>query len=82
MTNMLPIYIVVDALDECSNFSGTPSASEEVPELIGELGDLKLSNVHLCVASRSEIDIRMVLESLRNGLSKFPFMTRAGKGGY
>jgi hypothetical protein len=70
MTDMLslpgqsPIYIIINALDECPNFSGTPSAREEVLDLIEELVDLKLPNVHLCVASRPEIDIRMVLEPL------------------
>jgi hypothetical protein len=59
-----PTYIIVDALDECPNSSGTPSAREEVLELINELVDLKLPNVHLCVASRPEMDIRMVLEPL------------------
>ena len=57
-------YVIVDALDECPNLSGTPSAREEVLDLIQELVDLKLPNVHLCVASRPEIDIRMVLEPL------------------
>ena len=32
--------------------------------LIEEVVDLKLPNVHLCVASRPEMDIRMVLEPL------------------
>jgi hypothetical protein len=59
-----PIYIIVDALDECPNLSGTPSAREEVLELMEELIDLKLPNVHLCVASRPEVDIRMVLDPL------------------
>jgi hypothetical protein len=59
-----PIYLIIDALDECPNFSGMPSAREEVLELIEELVDLKLPNVHLCVASRPEIDIRMTLEPL------------------
>ena len=59
-----PTYIIVDAVDECQNLSGTPSAREEVLELIEELVDLKLPNVHLCVASRPEMDIRMVLEPL------------------
>ena len=59
-----PIYIIVDALDECPNFSGTPSAREEVMDLIEELVNLNLPNIHLCVASRPEIDIRMVLEPL------------------
>jgi len=70
MTDMLslsglgPIYIIIDALDECPNFSGTPSAREEVLELIEELVDLKLPNVHLCLASRPEIDIQTVLGPL------------------
>ena len=70
MTNMLslpgqaPFYIIVDGLDECPNLSGTPSAREVVLELIEELVDLKLPNLHLCVASRPEVDIRVVLEPL------------------
>ena len=59
-----PIYIVIDALDECPNFPGRPSARDEVLELIEELVDLKLPNLHLCVASRPEMDIRTVLEPL------------------
>ena len=70
MTDMLslpgqgPVYIIVDALDECPNFSGTPSAREKVLEAIEELVELKLRHVHLCVASRPEMDIRIVLEPL------------------
>ena len=70
MTDMLslpgqaPVYIIVDALDECPNFPGRPSARGRVLELIEELVNLKLPNVHLCVASRPEIDIRVVLEPL------------------
>jgi hypothetical protein len=59
-----PIYIIIDGVDECPNFPGRPSAREEVLELIEDLVDLKLPNVHLCVASRPEIDIRMMLGPL------------------
>jgi hypothetical protein len=70
MTDMLnlpvqgPVYIIVDALDECPNFPGRPSAREEVLEFIEELVNLELPNVHLCMASRPEMDIRIVLEPL------------------
>jgi len=59
-----PIYIVVDALDECPNFSGSPSAREEVLEFVEEIVNLNLPNIHLCMASRPEMDIRAVLEPL------------------
>jgi hypothetical protein len=59
-----PIYIIVDAVDECPNSSGTPSAREEVLELIKDLVNLEFPNVHLCVASRPEIDIRVAFEPL------------------
>jgi hypothetical protein len=59
-----PVYIIVDALDECPNSPGRPSAREKVLELIEELIGLKLQNVHLCVASRPEMDIQVVLELL------------------
>ena len=59
-----PFYIIIDGVDECPNFPGRPSARGEVLELIEELVNLKLRNVHLCVASRPEMDIRGVLEPL------------------
>ena len=58
------IYMIVDALDECPNSPGTPSAREEVLEFVKDIVSLKLSNVNLCVASRPEMDIRLVLEPL------------------
>ena len=60
-----PIYIIIDALDECPDVSGTPSAREEVLDLVDDLVKLNLPNVHLCVASRPEIDIRKALEPLQ-----------------
>jgi hypothetical protein len=72
MTDMLklpgqgPIYIVVDAVDESPNFPGRLSARKRVLMLIEEVVGLKLPNVHLCVTSRPEMDIRLVLEPLTN----------------
>jgi hypothetical protein len=61
-----PIYIIVDGLDECPSSSGTLSARGKVLELIKELVGLELFDVHLCVASRPEIDIQKVLTSLNS----------------
>jgi hypothetical protein len=59
-----PTYIIIDALDECPNTSGIPSPRKEVLELIDELVDLRLPNLHICVTSRPEIDIQAVLHHL------------------
>ena len=59
-----PVYLIIDALDECPNNSGLPTAREEVLSLVQDLVDLHLPNVHICVTSRPEIDIRTTLESL------------------
>ena len=59
-----PVYIIIDALDECPNTSGMPSPREQVLDLLKKLIDLSLPNLHLCVTSRPEIDIRHALEPL------------------
>jgi len=60
-----PIYIILDALDECPVTSTVPpSPREEVLEFVDELVALHLSNLHICVTSRPEHDIRVVLERL------------------
>ena len=59
-----PVYLIIDALDECPNSSGMPSPREQVLDLLKDLAELSLPNLHLCVTSRWEIDIRNVLEPL------------------
>lgn len=57
-------YIIFDALDECPNTSGIPSARKEILSLVKELVDLRLPNLRICVTSRPEVDIRAVLQPL------------------
>jgi hypothetical protein len=59
-----PTYLIIDALDESSNTSGMPSPREMVLQLLKEIVNLSLPNLHICVTSRPEIDIRNVLEPL------------------
>jgi hypothetical protein len=59
-----PIFIVLDALDECPDSSGIPSPRDEVLQLVKELVDLHLQDLHICATSRPEVDIRAVLEPL------------------
>jgi len=58
------LYLVVDALDECSNSSGYPAPREQVLEIVRELVELCLPDAHFCITSRPEVDIRDVLEPL------------------
>jgi len=58
-----PIYLIVDALDECPNTS-LPSDRNEVLVLLEDLVDLKLPNLRICVTSRPEADIKSILEPL------------------
>jgi len=59
-----PVYLIIDALDECQNHTGMPTSREEVLNLIQDLANLHLPNVHICVTSRPEIDIQTALEPL------------------
>jgi len=64
LPDQCPIYLIMDALDESPNTSGIPSPREMVLQLLKELVNLSLPNLHVCVTSRPEIDIRNVLEPL------------------
>ena len=59
-----PIYLVIDALDECPNDSGIPSSREKVLKTVKELVGLPHPNLRLCVTSRPEYDICTTLEPL------------------
>ena len=63
-TGQVPIYLVIDALDECPNDSGIPSPRERVLDLVKELIELRLPNLRLCITSRPEFDIHTTLEPL------------------
>ena len=58
------MYIIIDALDECPNISGMPTAREKVLKFLESLVRLQLPNVHICLSSRPEFDIRTSLEPL------------------
>jgi hypothetical protein len=59
-----PVYIILDALDECPNTSGTPSPRKEVLDFLKDLVSLRLSDLHICVTSRPEFDIQAALGPL------------------
>lgn len=59
-----PIYIIIDALDECPNISARPTPRAILLKLLKGLIDLRIPNLHICITSRPEVDIRSVLEPL------------------
>ena len=58
----VPIYLILDAVDECPHTIGISSSRDKVLALVEMLAKLNLSNLHLCITSRPEIDIRTFLE--------------------
>ena len=60
----LPVYLIIDALDECPDGSGIPSSRGKVLELVKTLVELHLPNLRIFATSRPESDIRIALEPL------------------
>ena len=61
LSEQLPIFVIMDALDECPNTTGTLSAREEVLDLVEDLVGSSQPNLFICVTSRPEQDIQTVL---------------------
>jgi len=59
-----PIFLIVDALDECPNASSLSSPREKVLVLMEDLIHSRLPNLRICITSRPEADIKPVLEPL------------------
>jgi hypothetical protein len=60
----VPVYLIIDALDECPDSCGIPSSRGMVLEFVKGLTELRLPNLRLFVTSRPENDIRAALKSL------------------
>ena len=58
------VYIIIDAVDECSSTTGMPSPREKVLKLVEELFNLHVPHLRICVTSRPEADIVPVLDPL------------------
>ncbi|KAH9996977.1 hypothetical protein BJV74DRAFT_794986 [Russula compacta] len=60
----VPIYIIIDALDECPNTTGIPTPRDKVLMLVKKLVESEPRNLRLCITSRPEVDIRTSIEPL------------------
>jgi hypothetical protein len=59
-----PVYLVVDALDECPSTSSLSSPREKLLSFLEDLVEAQLPNLRLCVTSRPEVDIEAILKPL------------------
>ena len=64
LAKQAPIYIIVDALDECPNIPTIRSPRAEVLSLIQGLIRFQFPNLRICITSRPETDIKDVLNPL------------------
>ena len=59
-----PVYLIVDALDECPGTSSPTLPREKLLSLLEGLVGAQLPNLRICVTSRTEVDIKAILEPL------------------
>jgi len=59
-----PVYLIIDALDECPSISSLSSPHKKLLSFLEDLVKAQLPNLRICVTSRSEIDIEAILNPL------------------
>jgi len=77
----VPIYLVIDALDECPNdtASGVESPRYEVLKLVEKLANWNIGNLRLCVTSRFEADIKAYLVPLTSTSTRISLQDQVGQ---
>jgi hypothetical protein len=64
LSKLAPVYLIVDALDECPRIPAVRSPRSRVLNLIAELINSQFPNLRICATSRPETDIKHVLDPL------------------
>ncbi|KAH9977500.1 hypothetical protein BJV74DRAFT_153162 [Russula compacta] len=75
----VPIYLIVDPLDECPNTTRMPSSRDQVLALLEKLVKLNFPSLHLCATSRPEMDIRTSLADLTSPSSRISLHDERGQ---
>jgi hypothetical protein len=60
----VPVYLIIDGLDEFPSDASLTSSREELLSLLEDFVEAKFKNVRICVTSRPEDDIQTILEPL------------------
>ena len=79
LPGQVPIYLIVDALDECPDTTGTPSAREKVLNFVRDLLHSDPSNLFVCVTSRPEQDITATLNPLTSPSNRVSLHDEGGQ---
>ena len=79
LPGQIPVFIILDALDECPNTIGTPSAREELLDFVEDLVGSNHSNLFLCVTSRPEQDIQSILNPLTSASYRVTLHEESGQ---
>ena len=79
IAGQIPIYVVLDALDECPNATGTPSAREKVLNFVEDLVQSNHPNLYICITSRPEQDLQAVLNPLTSASSRVSLHEESGQ---
>jgi hypothetical protein len=59
-----PVYLVIDALDECPSTSSLSSPRENLLSILEDLIEMQFPSLRICVTSRPEVDIKAILDPL------------------
>jgi hypothetical protein len=59
-----PVFLVIDALDECPLTSSLPSPRDNVLTFVEDLINSDISTLRICVTSRPETDIKAVFDPM------------------
>jgi hypothetical protein len=78
-SDQVPIFVVLDALDECPSTTGTPSAREKVLAFVEDLVLSNHPNLFMCITSRPEQDIQAVLNPLTSASSRVSLHEERGQ---
>jgi len=79
LPGQIPIFVVLDALDECPSTTGTPSAREKVLDFVEDLVPSSQSNLFICITSRPEQDIQAVLNPLTSASCRVTLHEEVGQ---
>jgi hypothetical protein len=79
LPRQLPIFIILDALDECPNATETPSACEKALDFLDNLVESEHANLFIGVTSRPEQDIQSVFNPLTSSSRRVSLHDEAGQ---